>query len=151
MLETMRDALLALRSVVAWLPSGVMALIILAVACLAALSIPRMTLLILDRHLPGQHPFLRSFLARTENLMRFAILLVALFISLPTVPFNPAIITVLTKVLALATIVLLGWTVIAAANMAAELYLLRLRLDVDDNLLARKHVTQVRILLRTAE
>src|SRR5664279_1696900 len=32
-----------------------------------------------------------------------------------------------------------------------ELYLRRFRIDTEDNLLARKHVTQVRVLLRTAD
>ena len=36
-------------------------------------------------------------------------------------------------------------------KIAADLYLLRFRIDVDDNLLARKHVTQVRVLLRAAD
>ena len=35
---------------------------------------------------------------------------------------------------------------IIALHIAADLYLRRFRLDVDDNLLARKHNTQVRVL-----
>jgi small-conductance mechanosensitive channel len=38
-----------------------------------------------------------------------------------------------------------------ALKIAGDLYLLRFRIDVDDNLLARKHVTQVRVLLRAAD
>ena len=33
-------------------------------------------------------------------------------------------------------------------QIGASLYLLRFRMDVDDNLLARKHITQVRVLVR---
>jgi small-conductance mechanosensitive channel len=36
-------------------------------------------------------------------------------------------------------------------QIAANLYLLRWRLDVEDNLLARKHITQVRILVRALD
>ena len=46
---------------------------------------------------------------------------------------------------------LIGWAAITALNISADLYLRQFRLDVEDNLLARKHVTQVRVLLRTAE
>jgi len=46
---------------------------------------------------------------------------------------------------------LLGWIALSAIRIAADLYLLRYRIDVEDNLLARKHVTQVRILMRAAD
>ncbi len=36
-------------------------------------------------------------------------------------------------------------------HIAADLYLRQFRIDVDDNLLARKHVTQVRVLLRAGD
>src|SRR5262249_8938368 len=49
----------------------------------------------------------------------------------------------------MALIGLIGWTAIVILNIAADIYLRRYRLDVDDNLLARKHNTQVRVLLRT--
>jgi small-conductance mechanosensitive channel len=49
----------------------------------------------------------------------------------------------------MAVIGLIGWTAIVILNIAADIYLRRYRLDVDDNLLARKHNTQVRVLLRT--
>jgi small-conductance mechanosensitive channel len=51
-------------------------------------------------------------------------------------------------VLSLAIIALIGWMAVRAVDIAATLYLHRFRLDVDDNLLARKHITQVRILTR---
>jgi small-conductance mechanosensitive channel len=48
-----------------------------------------------------------------------------------------------------AAVVVIGWAAIAAVNMTAEIYLRRFQLDVADNLLARKHLTQVRVLTRT--
>src|SRR5439155_18045348 len=53
---------------------------------------------------------------------------------------------VLAAILHIAVIALLGWMVLAAVNVATELYLRRFNLDVEDNLLARKQVTQVRVL-----
>jgi small-conductance mechanosensitive channel len=49
----------------------------------------------------------------------------------------------------LVSIVLIGWGLITAVDMTAEVYLRRFRLDVADNLLARKHLTQIRVLTRT--
>jgi small-conductance mechanosensitive channel len=46
---------------------------------------------------------------------------------------------------------LIGWTTIVALQVSAAAYLRRFRLDVDDNLLARKHNTQVQILLRVVD
>jgi len=45
----------------------------------------------------------------------------------------------------------LGWAALTALHIGADLYLRRFRLDVADNLLARKHVTQVRVLERVLE
>jgi small-conductance mechanosensitive channel len=46
---------------------------------------------------------------------------------------------------------LLGWIALIAIDLATGVYLRRFQLDSDDNLLARKHVTQVRILKRSAD
>jgi small-conductance mechanosensitive channel len=68
--------------------------------------------------------------------------------ALPSTPLDPNTEGILARVLGLATICLLGWAAAAALHIAADLYLLRFRIDVADNLLARKHVTQVRVLVR---
>lgn len=57
----------------------------------------------------------------------------------------------LARLLGLATICLLGWVAATALRVASDLYLRRFRLDVEDNLLARKHVTQVRVLVRVLD
>ncbi len=51
----------------------------------------------------------------------------------------------------MAIIGLIGWAAIAALHIGADIYLRRYRLDVEDNLLARKHNTQVRVLLRSVD
>ena len=55
------------------------------------------------------------------------------------------------RLLVIAVIACVGWAAITALNIAAMLYLRRFQLDTEDNLLARKHNTQVRILLRTVD
>ena len=95
-----------------------------------------------------RHPLLRSTLNATEGPARLALILLALAIALPSAPLDPNTEGILARVLGLATICLLGWAAAAALHIAADLYLLRFRIDVADNLLARKHVTQVRVLVR---
>ncbi len=51
-------------------------------------------------------------------------------------------------VLLIAFILLVGWSAMTAVDIAAALYLRQFKIDVDDNLLARKHLTQVKILRR---
>jgi small-conductance mechanosensitive channel len=98
--------------------------------------------------LRGRRPYLLSILDATKNPARLGVLLLALAIALPTTPLGPETRSALAQCLLLATIFLLGWTATTALEIAATIYLLRFRLDVDDNLLARKHVTQIRVLMR---
>ena len=58
---------------------------------------------------------------------------------------------VLAKCLGLATICLFGWIALTAVNIATNLYLMGFRLDVADNLSARKHITQIRVLVRALD
>ncbi len=105
-------------------------------------------LAMLRRLLRGRRPYLQSVLEATKNPTRLGLLLAALAITLPTAPLDPETNSVLNQLLLLATICLLGWMAVTALQISANLYLLRFRLDVEDNLLARKHVTQVRVLVR---
>jgi small-conductance mechanosensitive channel len=80
-----------------------------------------------------------------------ALLVFALFLALPATPFDADTTALIARILLLASVIIVGWAAIAAVNMSAELYLLRFRLDTADNLLARKHLTQVRVLTRTVD
>jgi small-conductance mechanosensitive channel len=109
-------------------------------------------ILALARRLSGERrPYLRSVLGATKYPTRVALLLVALAIALPAAPLGPATKDLLARLLGLVTICLLGWVAATALRVASDLYLRRFRLDVEDNLLARKHVTQVRVLVRVLD
>lgn len=149
MLEALQKGLTDLRNALAWAPDNLVGIFILALAALIALSVHRTILRLLRRLLRDRHPYMRSFLAWTTGLTRMALLIVALFIALPATPFDADTTAVIAKILLLATIIVIGWAAIAAVNMSAELYLLRFRLDTADNILARKHLTQIRVLTRT--
>jgi Mechanosensitive ion channel, beta-domain len=64
---------------------------------------------------------------------------------------KPEFAEMLARLMAVAVIGLIGWGAIIASHIAASLYLRRFSLDSDDNLLARKHNTQVRVLSRTLD
>ena len=96
----------------------------------------------------GEQTFLRTVLAATTGPSRLGLLLIALAIALPLTPLASGTANLLARLLGLATICLLGWIALTVLDIAADLYLARFRLDVPDNLVARKHITQVCCLNR---
>jgi small-conductance mechanosensitive channel len=150
MFERIRDALIELREVLDFAPDWAVALIILGVAATLALWLHSL-IARLVRHFFGENSFARPLLTAIRGPSRLAFALLALGIAVPAAPLDPATSAVAARLLLLAVIGLIGWIAIAALNTAATLYLLRFRLDTEDNLLARKHFTQVRILLRTLD
>jgi small-conductance mechanosensitive channel len=151
MLETVRDAFIALRDALAFAPSGVIGVLILALAAVIAIAVHEILTRLLRRLLDSRQPYLRSLLNAVSGLTRLAFLIIALVIVLPVAPIDPTAIAVLTRILSLATIALLGWIAVTATHVTGDLYLRRLRLDAADDLLARKHITQVRIMRRVVD
>jgi small-conductance mechanosensitive channel len=150
-LETIRDAFVALRDALAFAPSGVIGVLILALAAVIAIAVHEILTRLLRRLLDSRQPYLRSLLNAVSGLTRLAFLIIALVIVLPVAPIDPTAIAVLTRILSLATIALLGWIAVTATHVTGDLYLRRLRLDAADDLLARKHITQVRIMRRVVD
>ena len=106
---------------------------------------------LLRRLVPARSTFATSLLVSARGVARYALVIVAIALLLPLVPLSSAATAITAKLLLLATIALIGWSALIAIKLAADLYLLRFRLDVADNLLARKLNTQVRVLERATE
>jgi small-conductance mechanosensitive channel len=149
--QRVRAILSAIRNALSFAPPWAVSLVILVGTTAAAWLLHAAILAALHRLLPGRRPYLRSLLEQTRNPTRFALFLMALAISLPTAPLGTDTRTLIARFLLLGTICLLGWIALTAAHIGANLYLLRFRLDIEDNLLARKHVTQVQVLLRALD
>jgi small-conductance mechanosensitive channel len=145
------EIFVALRDALALAPSGVIGALILALAAVIAIAAHEIAARLVRRLLGSRQPYLRSLLSATNGLTRLALLILALVVVLPVAPIDPTAITVLARILSLATITLLGWIAVTATHVTGDLYLRRFRLDAADNLLARKHVTQVRILRRVVD
>ena len=150
MFEAIRTSLTEWRDYVAWAPDGLVGSAMLALAALLALVIHSVLLRLLLRLLRDRRPYLRSFLSRTKGLTRLALIVLALFVVLPAAPFDLEVETEVAKVLLVATIALSGWAVVTVVDMTADLHLKRFVYNVDD-LSARKHLTQVRVLTRTID
>jgi small-conductance mechanosensitive channel len=150
MFERIRDALIQIREALHWAPDWAVAMVILGLTATLALGLHSIVTRLL-RRMFGRHPYTRPVLTTIQGPTRLAIVILAFGIALPTAPLDPGTSAVVARLLLVTIIGLIGWTAITALNTAANLYLLRFRVDTEDNLLARKHVTQVRILLRTLD
>ncbi len=150
MLETIGYGFDWLRTELAWAPDILTAGVILLLSVALALALYG----VIDHFvqpLAGYHPYARTVTSRIRGPMRLAFVVIALFAAVPAAPLDDDAKRLVARILALGVIGLIGWAVMRAIEGAASIYLLRFRLDVEDNLLARKHVTQVRILLRTLD
>jgi small-conductance mechanosensitive channel len=149
--QRVQSILSAIGKALSFAPPGIVSLVILVGATAVAWLMHAAILAGLNGLLHGRRPYLRSLLDQTRNPTRFALLLIALAIALPTAPLDSDAKTLTARFLLLGTICLLGWMALTAAHIGANLYLLRFHLEIEDNLLARKHVTQVRVLLRALD
>jgi small-conductance mechanosensitive channel len=150
-LEKISAALLWLKEKTSWAPDWMVALAIIVAALVLALILHSLLVAILRRVVSPQRVFLRLLLARTKGLTRLALLVLALAAALRWASLDPAQTATVSQVLTIAFIVLLGWMALVAIDLATGVYLRRFQFDVDGNLLARKHVTQVHILKRSAD
>jgi small-conductance mechanosensitive channel len=146
----LQSKLAVLNGLRTYAPAWAVSLVIVVVALAVALAAHAVILVVLRRVLRSR-PYLRTILEATKEPTRLAFLLAGLAVALPTTPVDSDTEVFLGKILVLATIGLIGWIALTVLQIAANLYLLRWRLDVEDNLLARKHVTQVRILVRALD
>jgi small-conductance mechanosensitive channel len=120
---------------------------IFVLACVLHVAV----LAILSRLFRYRPPYLNGILDATKNPTRFALLFIALAIALPAAPLGPDGRLIYVRCLVLATICLIGWVSMKVLHIGADLYLRNFRIDAPDNLLARKHVTQVRVLVRVLD
>jgi len=149
-MDSIRSGLNVIRNVLDWLPNDLAAAIILLLAVAVAYGLHRIFRKVVRRSLATRYPYVLSIFTQMRGVSRLALLILAMLIALPVAPFDPQTAGWLGRFLLIAIIGLVGWTAITTLNITADLYLLRFRLDVEDNLLARKHITQIRVLLRAA-
>jgi len=133
-----------------WLPDWLISAVVLAAAALVALTLHRTAVRMLRRVISEQHPFLQSLVSSLDGLLRMALVIVATAIALPLVPLGHDARAVAGHALLVALIVLVGWSATAAITLASDYYLRRSNVDFSSDALARKHLTQIRVLRRVA-
>jgi small-conductance mechanosensitive channel len=150
-MDSVQNLLIDVESWLRWLPSPVVALIIVALAVVVAYALHRIVRKALPHLLAARYPYLLSVFMQMRGVTQLALVILALIIAVPVAPFDPATAQWLSRLLLIAVIALIGWAALTALRIAADLYLRQFRIDTGDNLLARKHLTQVRVLMRSID
>ncbi len=128
------------------MPHWLVGLVLLALAALVALSLCRFVVGRLQALAARFGPTPALVIARCRGPACALLVLAAVGAVLPLAPFTYQTAAIIGHLLLAAFVLGLGWCAIGTLDLFADLYLQRVRLDVADNLLARKHVTQVGIL-----
>lgn len=134
-----------------WLPEWVIGLTLIALAVIAALCAHALIGKLVRRAFGPRESLWLTILERTREPARVALCLAAVAFVLPLAPLNDRARLTLTQLMVVTCVGVVAWMAIRAVDMATARYLLRFRLDVEDNLLARKHVTQVRVFKRITD
>jgi small-conductance mechanosensitive channel len=139
-----------LKDILFWLPRWASASIIIASVCAVALCLHGLALRFVRRSRAGKAAFTKLLVMRAANPTRFAIVLLALASVVPVSGLPSATQQQFIAPLTSLFILLVGWSCLAAVGLAGDLYLDRFKTGFEDAL-ARKHVTQVRLLRRAAQ
>jgi len=137
-----------LQANLGWAPPWALSVAVAAVALILAQIFYDAIVRAVRRTLSRGKPFWRSLVVRTREPGRLALVLLAISWSVGAAPFPPRQQAMIQHGLLMAFIVLCGWAAMVAVDIGAALYMRRFRLDQQDNLAARKHLTQIRILRR---
>ncbi|WP_374470217.1 mechanosensitive ion channel family protein [Phenylobacterium sp.] len=137
-----------LRESVDWAPPWLATLIVFGLAVAAALMAHVVVVRLVRGALRRRDEFWRALLVRTRRPARMLTVLIVLGAVAPAAPLSPGATALFQHVMLIAFILVMGWITMTALDIGAALYMRRYRVDVSDNLIARKHLTQVKILRR---
>src|ERR1700724_3722235 len=138
-------------SILSWIPPWIVGAAIMIVPALIVLVIYRWFTRRLIRLAGCFSPFLQRLLSRGQGPASVIVVVIALGIALPAADFPGPVTLAIGRALLVGFVLALGWAAAIALDIGVEIYLRRFRTDTEDDLLARKHVTQMRILQRVAK
>jgi small-conductance mechanosensitive channel len=131
-----------------WLPDWAVAALMFAAAVAAPLLVHGRIFRAAQRAVDSKSLFWRSLVSRTEGPTRLALLVFTLSVATAAAPVPPRIEDRLHHGLLVAFMFLVGWAATTALHIWTVVHMRRFKLDAEDNLLARKHFTQIKILER---
>jgi small-conductance mechanosensitive channel len=134
-----------------WAPDWLVAVVALAgIAIITALVLGLIRKLV-RRLLPSDRTLSHTVLTHAGGLAQFALTVLVAALVTPALPLDRGTNQIIERVLFAAFIVLMGWFAIVASDLAINRYMARFHSDTTDNLLARKAITQMKLLKRTVD
>lgn len=145
--ESMQNFFSQMRSTFEWVPDWMIAGVVVVVAILIALWAHKYFVRFGSQATRNANPFWRSLFEKTAGPSKLAFILLGLSAVLP---FAPGLGSVFFTLFSVALIVLAGWVAINAAEMGFELYMQGSGGPARDDVMSRRHETQMRLLKRAA-
>jgi small-conductance mechanosensitive channel len=140
-----------IHSISSWVPPWLIGVITMIVPAIVVLAVYRWFTRRLIRLAGRYSPFLQRLLARGQGPASLILVIVVSGAALAGANFPWDVTAAIGRALLVAFVLAVGWAAAIALDIGVEIYLRRFRTDSEDNLLARKHVTQMRILQRVAK
>ncbi|MDO1559752.1 mechanosensitive ion channel family protein [Brevundimonas sp. 2R-24] len=135
---------------IGWLPDwGATAILVLLLIALG-LAAHELLFAVLRWAVRNRDVFWRGVVQRARKKLRLAMLIVVVALGITVSPTDPVTSDIARRTLLFGFILVAASVVQGAMDMWAVVYMRRFNINAPDNLIARKHVTQVRILQRVA-
>ncbi|MBY3114524.1 mechanosensitive ion channel family protein [Rhizobium laguerreae] len=131
-----------------WLPDWLASAVIFAAVISVGLFAHPILFRLLTRFVESKDLFWRSLVSRLKRVVRLAMLAAALSFGATVSPLTEYQSATVRHFLLIFFIILVAWMAKTAKHIWMTVYLRQFKLDAEDNLLARKHVTQTRIMER---
>ena len=132
----------------AWAPRWLVAVAVGAAIVLGGFALQALTLKLVGHFIKRWDSLAQFIYYRVRRIARLAIVLLAAKVAFPLMPLPDAALDIVGKILLASFILLIGYIIYAAVNIAITRYVNNLHFEADDNLLARKAATQMRLLRR---
>ncbi|WP_395942496.1 mechanosensitive ion channel family protein [Brevundimonas sp.] len=134
-----------------WLPEWAVILLVTAAFVGGGWITHKIVFAVLRRIVKNKDVFWRGVVERARMKLRIMLILIGVGIGVTVSPMDPGPSAEIRAVLRFLFILTIGWLASGVLDMWSVMHLRRYNIAVEDNLLARKHLTQTRILQRVAK
>lgn len=140
-----------LQAALSWVPDWLSAIVILTLLAVFALASHALLLRLWRASRIGRSRTGALIADRGAGPSRAAFLVLGFGAAIPVVGLSDATTNALVRVDFAALLLVLGWMAVQLINLVDDIYLARLPRGYEADVVARKHVTQIRVLRRTAQ
>ena len=146
MRHSLREYLQQIAGFLPWIPDWAFGIAAFVGIVAAGLALQGAVTRFLKKRPASWHPFARKSWDKTRGLMRLMLVLFALSLTLPFLNLPHDVRDEVRKVFLALAVVQTGWIIGVIANIGIDRYVYGFNVEVADNLMARRALTQMRIV-----